>query len=42
MRLLIIEDDLALAQGLKQNLTQQGYRVDHFDKVGLALTTIPH
>ena len=37
MRLLIIEDDIALAQGLKQNLVQQGYSVDHFDSVQLAL-----
>tara|TARA_R110001583_G_scaffold16561_7_gene67796 strand:- start:8289 stop:8954 length:666 start_codon:yes stop_codon:yes gene_type:complete len=37
MRLLIIEDDIALAQGLKQNLVQQGYSVDHFDCVKLAL-----
>jgi len=38
MRLLIIEDDLALASGVKQNLTQQGYSVDHFDRVSLALS----
>jgi DNA-binding response OmpR family regulator len=37
MRLLLIEDDIALAQGLKQNLLQQGYSVDHFDSVQLAL-----
>ena len=37
MRLLIVEDDIALAQGLKQNLIQHGYSVDHFDRALLAL-----
>lgn len=37
MRLLIVEDDIALAQGLKQNLIQQSYSVDHFDRALSAL-----
>ena len=37
MRLLIIEDDISLAKGLIQSLTQQGYTVDHFDHVASAL-----
>lgn len=37
MKLLLIEDDRELAAGLKQNLLQQGYSVDHFDRIGTAL-----
>lgn len=37
MRILIIEDDLALANGVMQNLKQQGYSLDHFDRVSLAV-----
>ena len=37
MRILIIEDDLALAGGLLQSLKQQGYSLDHFDRVNLAV-----
>ncbi len=37
MRILIIEDDIALANGVIQNLKQQGYSLDHFDRVNLAL-----
>ena len=37
MRILIIEDDIALANGVMQNLKQQGYSLDHFDRVNLAL-----
>lgn len=37
MRILIIEDDIALANGVMQNLKQQGYCLDHFDRVNLAL-----
>lgn len=37
MRILIIEDDIALANGVMQNLKQQGYSLDHFDRVQLAL-----
>lgn len=37
MKLLLIEDDWELAAGLKQNLLQQGYSVDHFDRVESAL-----
>ena len=37
MKLLLIEDDWALASGLKQNLLQQGYSVDHFDRISTAL-----
>ena len=37
MKLLLIEDDDQLASGLKQNLVQQGYSVDHFDTIASAL-----
>jgi len=37
MKLLLIEDDDQLASGLKQNLLQQGYSVDHFDSIANAL-----
>jgi DNA-binding response OmpR family regulator len=37
MRLLIVEDDIALAEGVKQNLIQHGYSVDHFDLAASAL-----
>ena len=37
MRILIIEDDIALANGVIQNLKQQGYSLDHFDRVHLGL-----
>ena len=37
MKLLLIEDDRELAAGLKQNLLQQGYSVDHFDRISTAL-----
>jgi len=37
MKLLLIEDDDQLASGLKQNLVQQGYSVDHFDTITSAL-----
>lgn len=37
MKLLLIEDDDQLASGLKQNLLQQGYSVDHFDTIANAL-----
>ncbi|MCG6200862.1 response regulator [Psychromonas antarctica] len=42
MRLLIIEDDIALANGVMQNLKQQGYCVDHFDRVSLAINACMH
>ena len=37
MKLLLIEDDDELASGLKQNLIQQGYCIDHFDRIASAL-----
>jgi len=37
MKLLLIEDNDELAAGLKQNLLQQGYSVDHFDRIASAL-----
>lgn len=37
MRILIVEDDIALANGVMQNLKQQGYSLDHFDRVQMAL-----
>jgi len=37
MKLLLIEDDDQLASGLKQNLVQQGYSIDHFDTIATAL-----
>jgi len=37
MRILIIEDDIALANGVMQNLKLQGYSLDHFDRVNLAV-----
>lgn len=37
MKLLLVEDDWGLALGVKQNLQQQGYSIDHFDSVKTAL-----
>lgn len=42
MRILIIEDDIALANGVMQNLKQQGYSLDHFDRVSLAVNACTH
>jgi len=42
MRLLVIEDDIALAHGVMQNLKQQGYSLDHFDSVSAALNACSH
>ena len=42
MRILIVEDDIALANGVIQNLKQQGYSLDHFDQVSLALSACSH
>ena len=42
MKLLLIEDDDQLASGLKQNLVQQGYSVDHFDTIASALDACSH
>lgn len=42
MRLLILEDDIQLASGLKQTLQNEHYAVDHFDQVKSALSATKH
>lgn len=38
MRILLLEDDLQLASGLKQTLQAEHYTLDHFDQVKTALS----
>lgn len=38
MRILLLEDDLQLASGLKQSLQSEHYALDHFDQVKSALS----
>ena len=40
MRILLIEDDLQLASGLKQSLNAEQYTIDHFDQVKVALNAV--
>ena len=40
MRILLIEDDLQLASGLKQSLKGKQYTFDHFDQVKVALNAV--
>lgn len=42
MRILLLEDDLQLASGLKQTLQSEHYTLDHFDHVKTALTATRH
>ncbi|GAA6134492.1 response regulator [Oceaniserpentilla sp. 4NH20-0058] len=42
MRILLLEDDLQLASGLKQTLHNEHYAVDHFDLVKSALSACEH
>ena len=40
MRILLLEDDLQLASGLKQTLYAEQYTLDHFDQVKIALNAV--
>jgi DNA-binding response OmpR family regulator len=42
MRILLLEDDMQLASGLKQRLQGEHYALDHFDHVKTALSATQH
>lgn len=42
MRILLLEDDLQLASGLKQRLQSEHYTLDHFDQVKTGLSATQH
>ncbi|MFY0701037.1 MAG: response regulator [Bermanella sp.] len=42
MRILLLEDDIQLAAGLKQSLQSEHYAIDHFDYVKSALSATEH
>jgi len=42
MRILLLEDDVQLASGLKQSLQAEQYAVDHFDRIQSAISASEH
>jgi len=42
MRILLLEDDVQLASGLKQSLQAEQYAVDHFDRIQSAVSASDH